>query len=326
MKIIDYELLIKAYQNGKFTVHDSYEWVDYVMRHKNDSEIVMPVKSKFHLDEKDYFMVMPCFFLRENVLGVKVISRHSNRAENKPTMLSDIFLYDAASGNLRTIIDGNLITTLRTGISAAHAALTFGRKGFEVIGAIGLGNISYACFEALFAKLKGRPLFVKLYRYKDHAEKFIERFSPEYPAIRFQICDDYDGVIRDSDVVISALTYASSDFAQNDAYREGVTVIPVHTLGFQNCDLFFDRVFSDDLDQISGFKYFDRFKEKNTVTDVLTGKCEGRRNDKERILVYNYGIALHDVYHALKIEKILSDTSETDYSVPENKYYFRDRS
>ena len=29
-----------------------------------------------------------------------------------------------------------------------------------------------------------------------------------------------------------------------------MTVIPVHTRGFQNCDLFFDKVFADDTDHV----------------------------------------------------------------------------
>ena len=43
-------------------------------------------------------------------------------------------------------------------------------------------------------------------------------------------------------------------------YRKGCLVIPVHTRGFQNCDLCFDKVYADDTAHVCGFKYFNEFK------------------------------------------------------------------
>lgn len=46
-------------------------------------------------------------------------------------------------------MDGEYITTLRTGISAAHSARLFTRPDFETVGLIGLGNIMTVCIRAL---------------------------------------------------------------------------------------------------------------------------------------------------------------------------------
>ncbi len=32
-------------------------------------------------------------------------------------------------------------------------------------------------------------------------------------------------------------------------------------MGFQNCDLFFDKFIIDDYEHVKGFKYFNKFKE-----------------------------------------------------------------
>ena len=117
-----------------------------------------------------------------------------------------------------------------------------------------------------------------------------------YDNIKFELCDTYEETVLDSDVIISAVTNATEDFADDECYKEGCTVIPIMSLGFQNCDLFFDKVFTDDIDQIRGFKYFDKFKSIANNTDVLLGESEGRTNDKERILVYNYGLAVHEKF------------------------------
>ena len=86
-------------------------------------------------------------------------------------------------------------------------------------------------------------------------------------------------------------------------------MIPVHTRGFQNCDLLFDKVYADDTAHVCGFKYFDQFKRFGEIQDVISGKIKGRESDEERILSYNIGLGLHDMVYASKIYNILKDCS-----------------
>lgn len=219
-------------------------------------------------------------------------------------MMGDMLIYEADSGILKGVMDAEYITTLRTGAVAAHSALLFGRKDFTTIGLLGLGNIMTVCFETLLSVLKrngdNRQLTVKLYKHHRQEERFAERFKNE-PSVKFIFADTYEEVFSDTDVIISAVTKATQNFAGDECFKEGATVIPICTMGFQNCDLFFDKVFTDEIEQIRGFKYFDKFHSLANVTDVLLGKREGRTNDRERILVYNYGIAIHDLYFAMKL-------------------------
>lgn len=87
-------------------------------------------------------------------------------------------------------------------------------------------------------------------------------------------------------------------------------VIPVHTRGFQNCDLFFDKVYADDTAHVSGFKYFSHFKQFAEIQEVIEGVKPGRESDKERILSYNIGLGLHDVVFASKIYSMLKGNAE----------------
>ncbi len=89
-------------------------------------------------------------------------------------------------------------------------------------------------------------------------------------------------------------------------FKLGVLVVPVHTRGFQNCDTVFDKVFADDEGHVNGFKYFNQFKKFGELDAVLKGLMTGRDNDDERILSYNIGISIHDVYYAYKILKIIN--------------------
>ena len=111
--------------------------------------------------------------------------------------------------------------------------------------------------------------------------------------------------------MFSCVTEAKQNFCEDkDAFRKGCTIIPVHTKGFQNCDLFFDKIFGDDTDHLHGFRYFNQFKQFAEISDVLTGKAKGRENDEERILSYNIGLGLHDIIFASKIYSKLKDSAQ----------------
>lgn len=78
-----------------------------------------------------------------------------------------------------------------------------------------------------------------LLRYKDHAESFIKRFDG-YENLLFSICDSVEEVIESSDVTISCITCAAAPLVDDSCFSPGCTIIPVHTRGFQNYDLFID--------------------------------------------------------------------------------------
>ena len=84
-------------------------------------------------------------------------------------------------------------------------------------------------------------------------------------------------------------------------FKQGVLVVPIHTRGFQNCDLAFNHVFADDRGHVCGFQYFSQFRQFNELSEVLLGKVPARMHDNERILAYNIGLGLHDVWFAHQI-------------------------
>lgn len=320
MKVIDFDMVKQSMQD--MDPIEWYGWVDDALRHKAD--FLMPPKPRISQTGGDYYNIMPVMYEKENVAAVKMIGRHSiKRGEARSVMMGDILLYEADTGILKALIDAEYITTLRTGVVAAHSALLFAKKDFSVIGLLGLGNIMTVCFTTFLAKLRqsgdDRELTVKLYRHHGQEERFAKRFA-DAPHVTFVYCDTYEDVMEGSELIMSAVTKATDNFAADACYKEGVTIVPICTMGFQNCDLFFDKVFTDDIDQIRGFKYFDKFKSLANVTDVLNGKCPGRENDKERILVYDYGLAIHDLYFAHKLSGHI-EGMEVPYRYCREKYF-----
>ena len=177
-------------------------------------------------------------------------------------------------------------------------------------GMVGLGNTARATLLCILEQEPDRHFPVLLVRYKDQAERFIERFK-DYQNVTFEIVDDINEVARRSDVFISCITNAQGLLVEDEqTFRPGTTVIPVHMRGLQNCDTTFDRVFGDDTDHVRGFKYFPQYHNYNEIGEVLAGRDPGRRSDAQRIIDYNYGLGLHDVVFAAKLYELASHHSE----------------
>ena len=292
-------------ENLNISPAECIKWVKEAFLMKDQAQ--MPAKLSVHPQGEDFITSMPCLLPEQNgkkFFGIKIVSRIQGQT---PVLQSDIYLYDALTGQLLAIIDGNWITAMRTGAVAALAAKTFQRNGVSTYSMMGLGNIACATALCLIEGIqqesenKRQDITLRLLRYKDQAEKFAKQFQ-HFPNVTFEIIDDSQRFAAEADVLISCVTVAPQLLFPDDSlFRAGVTLIPVHMRGFQNCDLFFDKVFGDDTSQIQNFKYFNQFRQYDEFHHVLQGKNPGRTNQDERILCYNYGIALHDITFASKI-------------------------
>ena len=287
----------------------------------------LPAKISVHPAEYDFFTSMPCLLpasgSKSNVryFGIKEVHRIEGAV---PSLGSDMLLYNAVNGELLALIDCDWITTMRTGAVAAASAKALRSSNANVYGFIGLGNTARATLLCILESEPDKHFSVKLLRYKDQAERFIERFS-RYKNVSFEILDDINELARISDVFVSCITSANGLLVEDErTFQPGVTVIPVHMRGLQNCDTTFDRVFGDDTDHVKGFKYFSQFRAYNEIGEVFAGRDPGRRNDEQRIIDYNYGLALHDVVYASKIyEKVKDrDIPSIDIIKETDKYWF----
>lgn len=297
---------------------DCYTWVAELLEHKK--EVILPTKISLHLTAETYYNIMPSVFQSQKFAGVKVIQRHPDK---KPALQSQIMLHDLEDGTLKAILDGSWITSMRTGAVAAHSIKHLATKNFQEIGIMGLGNTGRAAIRVLLALYPDRELRIKVLKYKDQHIRFIDLFKDDYPQAHFEVVDTPQEVVQESDVIISAITFTNDIIADNSLFKPGCTVIPIHLRGFMNCDLFFDKVFCDDIDHVRGFKYFNQYKSIAEVAEVVSEKKPGRENDRERIIAYNVGLSMHDINFAERIYEASSQHSVPEFNLnpPEAKFY-----
>ncbi len=309
MKIINF----KDIKSLSISPSKCYEWVEETIHNKNST--ILPPKISMKPFDGVFCNVMPGIITngsKKNSGGVKVVTRYPNRV---PSLESCILLMNATTGEFLALMDGTWITAMRTGAVAAHSILLFSKEHFSVIGMMGLGNTARATLLILAEKIRNREITVKLLKYKGQEENFAERFS-KYKNLKFDYVDTAEEMVQGSDVVISGATYLPQDVCPSECFDEGVLVVPIHTLGFTNCDLFFEKVFADDLGHVHHFKNFDKFKRFAEVCDVVNGIEPGRENARERILVYNIGVSIHDIHFASSIYEMLQQNGILD-SLPD---------
>jgi ornithine cyclodeaminase len=294
------------------------EWILESFAIKQNAEL--PAKISVHPEDGEFFTSMPCLLpdpytaeleevakFQRRYFGIKEVHRLLNSV---PSLGSDMMLYDAQTGELLALIDTDWITTMRTGAVAAVSSKALRKSTAKTYGIVGLGNTARASLLCILEQEPERHFPVKLVRYKDQAEQFIDRFS-HYQNVSFEIVDNAEQMASEVDVFISCITNAQGLLVPDEKiFKPGVTVIPVHMRGLQNCDTTFDRVFGDDTSHVQGFKYFKQWNEYNEIGEVLAGRDPGRLSDKQRIIDYNYGLALHDVVYAAKIYERLNEKSQ----------------
>ena len=297
MKFITFSEII----NLNITPQECVNWARDAIIHKR--EFVLPPKTsiKFN-DNNSFFNTMPSMLPNQDSFGIKLVSRFPERT---PSLKADILLYKASTGDLLAFMDGTWITTWRTGAVADITIDSLQSSKTETYSFVGLGNTARSTLLCLNTLNNNKKLNVQLLAYKNQHEDFIKRFS-NFKNIHFTVLTDIKEMFRQSDVIISCITSTNTVLADESTFKAGTLIVPVHTRGFQNCDLTFDRIFCDDIGHIKDFKYFNQYKSVLEMTDVLNNSSFSR-NDSERILAYNIGVSTQDIFFAKKIYDKISD-------------------
>ncbi len=266
------------------------KWVYAALKQKSISSL--PPKYSLGLEHNVFINTMPSYIPEIERFGVKVVSRYPYR---EPALMSQILMSSTKTGTPLVLADGDWITAMRTGASAALSISLLESSHASVYSFIGLGNTARATLLCLLDSRPEKHFSLRLLKHKEQEISFIERFK-NYDNVSFDLVENYEEAIRNADVIISSVTAADELFGRDEWFKEGVLVVPIHTRGFQNCDLFFDKVYCDDTSHIKEFKNFEHFKELHEVADILDRADHRRTSETERILVYNIGIALLDLF------------------------------
>ena len=100
----------------------------------------VPVRTQIALAGDGGALFMPVHLPRQNQLGVKVVTViPENRERDLPTIQALVAVFDSETGRPLAVMDGELLTAMRTGAASGVATDTLARKNASVAAVIGAG-------------------------------------------------------------------------------------------------------------------------------------------------------------------------------------------
>jgi ornithine cyclodeaminase/alanine dehydrogenase-like protein (mu-crystallin family) len=158
-------------------------------------KVTQPVRSVIKVDPPGGFLgLMPA--LTPDGLGLKAVTFYPSNAEHGiPTHMATIFLIDPQTGTPLAIMDGRLITEMRTAAVSATATKFLAPRDAKILAILGSGVQARSHIEAL--KLVRRFEEIRVWSpTREHAERFAKE-------IRGKAASAEDAV-RGADVVVAA--------------------------------------------------------------------------------------------------------------------------
>jgi thiomorpholine-carboxylate dehydrogenase len=164
-------------------------------------KVIQPVRSVIPIDPPGgFYGMMPA--LTPDGLGQKIVTFYPpNAARGIPTHMATIFLVDPQTGSPLAVMDGRLITEMRTAAVSATATKLLASPNARVLAILGSGVQARSHVEALQLVRKFEEIRVWSPN-KTHAEEFANEIKAKVmPA---------EEAVRDADVVVTVTSSKTS--------------------------------------------------------------------------------------------------------------------
>lgn len=186
--LLNYAELIPRLESalGKFSKRDS-------------AEVIQPVRSVVPLHKHSgFFLSMPCYMENQGVLCTKLLFLYKRpEGSDIPSAYATVMLFDPEYGHVKAIMDGGVITAMRTAAASAISAKLLMRPDAEVLTILGAGKQAlshYNVFTEIFPFKEVRVWS----RSKEKAETFAQSLTgPVKP------CECVEEAVRGADVIVT---------------------------------------------------------------------------------------------------------------------------
>jgi 2,3-diaminopropionate biosynthesis protein SbnB len=264
-------------------------------------------------------MAMPAYLGGDlRIAGIKWIpSKPSNPTQHGlPRANALIILNDPDTLLPLAVMDGTIVSAMRTGAASGVAARHLARRDAAVLGMVGAGVQMHTQAMAMRVVLprlcEGRVFDLDAGRAASFAREMSDQLGMEIRPVATAA-----DACREADVFVTA-TMSSHAYVEADWYRPGVLHCEVSFWDTPAAVLAaLDRVVCDDYDQVAShgvdvaFRavrdgYLPRERIDN-LGDILIGRAHGREDDRQKILFNPIGLGIHDVAEAYRVYRVARD-------------------
>lgn len=263
--------------------------MESALRALSSGEVVQPVRTTVEVAKHEGFLLsMPAY--AGGALGAKIVTLYP-RNTDVPTHHAVIVLFDAATGVPSVLMDGRLITEMRTAAASAAATNVLARKDASILGVIGSGAQARSHIAAL--RCVRRFSEVRVWSPRNAA-----RLAHELGA---KAVASAEAATRGADVIVVATTSKEPvlrcEWISRGAHINAVGAARPDWRELDN-DLLADAsVFVDSRAAAvleSGDVRAAR-EVQGEIGDVFAGRLEGRKTPDEITLFKSVGVAVEDI-------------------------------
>jgi alanine dehydrogenase len=283
--------------------------IELGLKAHGQGKVIMPSKDHLALDyPHKLFNILKGYVEPVDVAGVKVIGDfHNNYEHNLPSELALITLYRPETGAPFAIIDGTLITWMRTGAVTAVGAKYLAVEKPRVLGHIGTRGTAWYNVPMLDKIFDFEEIRVTSKR-PESRERFAEIMSKQL-AKPIRVMETTEATVKNADIVIDASRLIRHQVLIADEWvKPGALIEPYGAILSVEPTLPFsvDKMLVDDWNQCQQSQYgqFAGLIQEGTlrgehiygeIGEVVAGLKPGRETQQERILFWHKGFAISDI-------------------------------
>ncbi|AQQ54810.1 ornithine cyclodeaminase family protein [Planococcus lenghuensis] len=255
----------------------------------------------------------------DDIICVKIASGYANNQRDYgiPNGLATILIMDAKNSTPIAIMDGSLITDMRTGAAGAVSAKYLANPSAKKVAIVGTGVIARWELEALSRVFELEEAFV-WGRSSEKVTAYIQEMQTRV-GITYTACSDLENCVSQADIVITA-TSSKEALIQSDWIRPGthIACIGADMPGKQELDeALFRRAkaFTD-----SSAQCIERGEVQHAVREgilaesdlteigqVILGNKPGRMSESDITVFDSTGLSVQDITTAKKVVAVLKE-------------------
>ncbi|XP_054625198.1 ketimine reductase mu-crystallin [Dunckerocampus dactyliophorus] len=166
---------------------------------RDPAEVIQPLRTTLLLQKLNgNFAVMPSYMENDGILCTKLLSCYKReKGSTLPALQATVVLLDPAIGNLKAVMEGNVITCMRTAAVSAISAKLLMSPHAEVLAILGTGQQAlshYSVFTETFS--------FKEVRVWGHTKQGTERFQSSVSG-PVNVCDSAEMAVKGADVIVT---------------------------------------------------------------------------------------------------------------------------
>jgi ornithine cyclodeaminase len=260
-------------------------------------------------EQRNHLNIMPGYVGGEiKTAGFKAIASFPRNPfkHNLPRASALIVLNDTEIGLPLAVMDGTLISAMRTGAVSGVGAKYLAREDATRVGLIGAGVQSRTQLMAIQVARPGLELATVFDIRPERAEAFAAEMG-EKLGLKIEVAGSAEAVVRQADILVTATTNITEPIVHTDWLAPGSYY--AHVSGYEcEYDLLHraDKVLVDDWELVKARMYSTvalmwrdgKFSDRDLYAEfgeVVSGQKPGRQHADELIIFSPIGLALHDV-------------------------------